>query len=305
MSIARRVKGERRNYAIALSITILIFGIIVSAVYPFADIVVGRFSENYAWQARRALRANPGKAVAIAQRRTRDEHYDFKARRLLATAQIADGQSSAAVETLLESLNRMRAVRHRNVYTIGYDPQRDYAMLSKALDENKRFAYAAEMKRMADDQNHLAHPAKFETETSSSAEIRKAVEPAVEKWLDTGLFKLAPGVSRSSDGSLLFTRNSTAQSQNITAHAAQFNDLILEIKGKRVLGIGALAKISCNGEELLRVYANSDQPRRLTVPLPSSVHSRGIQVSAQFLNDEYDSQSQSDRNFELMRLGLR
>lgn len=301
------ISGTWKTYATTLLFCVAAYSGIIALVLALASVVINRFPENYIWQAHQAIAAgNFSKAVAIAGARVETEHYDFAARRLLAKAALADNRASDAVGTMLLSLDRKSSLSGRDVYSIGFDPAADYLLLSEALTQQGRQAFAGEMARAASDEKRMALEA-FESNNTTVFRVVEQLESdatSVLKRIDLTAFRLSSGVSLTSSGTLLFAQNSKAETPVLIEQGLP-SILDIQVRGSKVMGIGGILIVSLDKEELIRIYVDSNEPRSIAVPFPTDSAATIWQLKVQFINDGFDPITKADRNVELTGLEIR
>lgn len=277
----------------------------VAAVPLLSFIVIKSYPENYAWQIEQAMKSGEvDRAVAIARTRVSTESYDFTAKRLLARALISDDNATGAVDTMLGSLEGARSVPQRDVFSIGFDPAADYALLSEALTAQGRVAFAEEMARVADDHRRMAHGslAEFDTTTPLTA-FTSAPPQDGGVVIDLSAFAKSAGIIKTPAGTLHFSRNAST-SATLPHGQSAGGTLAVQVRGGLAMGMGGILVLVCNGAELIRIYANTAEPRWIFVPLPAHLSEENLKLTMELVNDAYDPISKADRNVELMQLQI-
>lgn len=299
-------KTRKIYAAAALAGCVIAFAGMVAFIPVLTSLVVDHFPENYAWRTQQALNeGNTSRATAIAGARAAVEHYDFTARRLLAKAKLADHRSSEAVEIMQQTLARARSVPRRDIYSIGFDPSADYELLSEALTQEGRTAFADEMARAATDAQRMALGRTDDLGTTNvGVNLQQPVVQTGEQLpMDLTTFQLSPGLSSTSSGSLLFSRNSEAEGAiEIKPQPSQF--LRAQVRGGKAMGFGGVLVLLLNGEELIRIYVDNEDSRWVSVPLPMAAFPTTMPLTVKFINDGFDPITKEDRNVELVRLEI-
>lgn len=289
--------------ATVVAVVAALFAGMGASVFALSHLVVHKFLDNYDWQIRNALReGNIATALRIASARVMAEDFDFNARRLLAQALMRDGQISAAVEILLGSLDRSRGIDRRKTYSRGYNSAADYELLSNALKQQERNAFAHEMTRAGADERRLAAWQRDNGDDKQTPPL-EADPPADMQLIDLTTFRVPEGAATTEQGSIHFSR-SVAVTGLISGPNDGVSSIWLQVSGGRPMGFGSLLKVALDGGELIRIYANTDEPRWIEVPLHNQATAGTMELTAQFLNDEFDPVSKADRNVELLNIGV-
>lgn len=301
-------KGRRWRLAGSI-ILVALFGnlLLISGISVLEFLILNYIPANYAWQVKQATeQGNYPVALAVAKKRTATETYDFEARRLLARTSLFIGDSGEAVTILLESLDRARTIKGREVFSRGYNPALDLALLSQALTVSNRLEFASEMARAALDA--------FRLDTGTSAallykdklpplHVQRLYNPVITQPLNLTLFQLSPGVTLTPTGSLLFSRNSVARVA-LPTDLISSSTLCLQFHGSGAMGVGTFLAVKVDEEDLIQIYENEKDSRWVCVSLSASPARLTTTLSLRFLNDEYDPYTGADRNIEVTRIGL-
>lgn len=257
-----------------------------------AKAVIQHYPENYSWQAEAAADSNDlPRAETILKARISNEYYDMAAQRQLAETYLQFNRNDRALQVVRELIKRESDSAHRKVFTIGSNTAAAYHLYSQALSATGKTQYADEMLRYANDLDFNT-PLDFPRAHSA---------PGSVIWSPIKVLQAAPGVTPFNSSGLSFSK---AESVTINIPApGGISALAFEVAGGRVMGTGGILQVSSNSEELIQIYADSPQPRTVTIPFTHSSGAGNLNLTIKFLNDEYDPVSKVDRNVQILRVG--
>lgn len=262
--------------------------------------VVYKFPENHNWQFEQHMKSgNYEEATLVARRQVGREHYDFQAHRNLARGLLKLDRAKEATDCLLMSLDRMSAAHDRPVYNRGYDELDTHLLLAESLRMEGRKEFADEVSRMVEDLRVGSEPFQSGREIS---DIDLEDYALTDLQLSDAL--LTNGVTLSATGTLNFASYSVAE-WPLEKLTPPVNGFVFTVSGDKIMGFGGILKVSIGDVELIRIYANSPEPREVSVSVPAGVlgeNFKRLQVS--FINDIFEPVSGADRNLRLHRVAI-